>query len=101
MADSLSTITARLRTEYPFPQSVFADGIKRGMTQSEYDAWIDQQAVAVRERQLADEAEAAEATRREQVKALYDALKAGTATNRQLQSAVAWLLRREIPELLP
>jgi hypothetical protein len=44
---------------------------------------------------------AAETTRREQAKALYLALKAGTATSRQVQGVVAWLLRQEIRELEP
>jgi hypothetical protein len=33
--------------------------------------------------------------------ALYVALKDGTATSRQVQAVVAWLLRQEVRELLP
>jgi hypothetical protein len=59
--------------------------------------------------QFADEAEAeaqatlaaAEQTRRDKAKAAYTRLKAGTATNAQVQEVVAWLLRQEIKELLP
>lgn len=61
MADTIEVIAAQLRAQYPYPQTVTVNGVSRDMTQEEYDAWISAQAVAVREAQLAAEAEAQEA----------------------------------------
>jgi hypothetical protein len=59
MAETLETIAARLRLEYPFPQYVDEGGVRREMTLVEYDAWIAQSAANERQAQLAAEAEAA------------------------------------------
>jgi hypothetical protein len=52
-------------------------------------------------RVTADEANAAEKTRGDQAKTAYDALKAGTATNAQVQKVVAFLLRERFRDLAP
>lgn len=45
--------------------------------------------------------ETADRTQREQAKALYAAVRAGTATNAQVQKLVAFLLRQEFRDLAP
>jgi hypothetical protein len=45
--------------------------------------------------------ETTDRTQRDQAKAAYDALKAGTATNAQVQKTIAFLLRERFRELAP
>jgi hypothetical protein len=40
MADSLATIEAQLRLQYPVPQYDDLNGVKVEMTQARFDAWI-------------------------------------------------------------
>ena len=67
MAESLETIAARLRTEYPYPQYVNVGGQRVQMTQEQYDLWIADSANNIRAQQLADEAEAQRAEIRRRV----------------------------------
>jgi hypothetical protein len=97
-------LAARIRAENPtFTINENAQHIT--VSPEEFPEWYEE---LIAERVLwATEAEAqavldaAEATRREKAKAAYTRLKAGTATNAQVQEVVAWLLRQEIRELAP
>lgn len=94
-------IEAALRAQFPVGIPVSVDGERVTLTGPAYEARLAEMVAAEVARQDAEAEAASEDTRREQAKALYDALKAGTATTRQAQSAVAWLLRQQIRELLP
>lgn len=94
-------IEAALRAQFPNGIPVSIDGKRVMLTGSAYEARIAEMKAAEIARQAAEADDAAEATRRDQAKALYTALKAGTATTKQTQAAVAWLLRQQIRELLP
>jgi hypothetical protein len=86
---------------HPFPQKVCEGSVCRDTTQDEYAAMADDRARMWLERVNAEALAAEEDARREKAKAAYTRLKAGTATNAQVQEVVAWLLRQEIKELLP
>lgn len=85
----------------PFPRTLNIGAIHRPTTQAEYDAMADDQAQRWLERVTAEDAESIEETRRETAKAIYPALKAGTATNAQVQKVLAFLLRERFRDLAP
>lgn len=94
-------IEAALRAQFPVGIPVSVDGERVMLTGPAYETRLAEMVAEEVKRQDAEAEATAEDTRREQVKALYVALKAGTATPRQVQTAVAWLLRQQIRELLP
>ena len=59
MAETLSVIESRLRTNHPPPVYDSIGGERVAKTPEQYDAWIASSAVAEQTQQLADEAEAA------------------------------------------
>jgi hypothetical protein len=71
------------------------------MTPTEYDACLANAIASALAHQEAAALQSQEEARKEQIKLLYAALKAGTATNRQTQSVVAWLLREQARDLAP
>lgn len=101
-------IEAQLRAEFPFftvhlAKPGFSGDVLISPQEfpEQYEARLAEMVAAEVERQQTTADADAEATRREQIKTLYAALKAGTATSRQVQTVVAWLLRQQIRELLP
>jgi hypothetical protein len=85
----------------PFPRTISEDGVHRSTTQAEYDAMADDRAQRWLERVTKEALDDEQATRDEQAKTMYAALKAGTATNAQVQKVVAFLLRERFKELSP
>jgi non-homologous end joining protein Ku len=98
------TIEERVRAEHPFFR--MHEGAKTWIVSPEefpvwYEDLIAERVAWATEAEAQRVAEAAEETRRTQVKALYDALKAGTATSAQTQKVLAFLLRERFRELAP
>jgi predicted nucleic acid-binding protein len=98
------TIEEQVRAEYPF-FALSEDTTRYTVGPEDFPAWYEEliaEKVVLRTAETAAAtAEAAEETRRTQAKAAYDALKAGTATNAQVQKVVAFLLRERFRDLAP
>ena len=71
MAETIATISARLRIEYPKPQYDWDQNGPHEMSDARYDQWILDQATYIRDQQLATEADAA---RRAEIQAKIDRL---------------------------
>lgn len=88
----------QLKKDHPV-LTLTENGVRRELTAEEYEAQIAEWATN-KARQEAEDALRDEIHQeRQQAVALYGALKAGTATSRQVQGALAYLLRREMTEL--
>jgi hypothetical protein len=90
------TIEQQVRVAHP-EFRVTEDGRDRTVrpADAEYEPMIADRVDAVIERDRHVQREADDQTRLAQAQAVYDALQAGTATDRQAQAAIAFLLRRE------
>jgi hypothetical protein len=98
MARTIEQITAAIRLEFPDPPGFPVRIAKQDtfLTGAEYEARLAERAQMIREQELTNDAQAIVDEERRQAVQLYQALKAGTATNRQIQSVLAFLLRREM-----
>lgn len=101
MPDSIATITAQLKTDYPQPQYSYVNGENSVMATAEYNAWIDRQAQNIQAKQIEDEAGVVEKGIRSQLLAgiqklddNYTALSGGGAvTSAQQRSMLADVTR--------
>jgi len=59
VAETLAVIESRQRADFPFPQYDTIGGERVAKTQEQYDQWIANQAIGIRDQQLADDADAA------------------------------------------
>jgi hypothetical protein len=93
-------IEAQMRADYPTLSRRTREGVVV-LTEEEYDARIAEMVTAEVAWQAREAERALEQTARDKARAAYARLKAGTATNAQVQEVVAWLLRQQIRDLEP
>lgn len=98
MARTIDQIAAAIRAEFPDPPGFPVRIAKQDtyLTGSEYEERLADRAQMIHQQEVAEDARVEVEADRQQAIALYQALKAGTATQRQVQGALAFLLRREM-----
>lgn len=101
IVETKAVIEQRIRAEHPeVLESSFGRGSREPQTTAirgeAREAWVAEQVTAEQDRQRAV---LLDYEQRQQLRTLVEALEAGTATNRQVQSTLARLVRRELNEL--